>query len=273
MIAEQSRVAYAGIDVAIAKGKRLPVVVVVRCAGRVEPLALRERGAPEPPRGCGNAAIVEEENRCQLASASVTYLRALEEHFDVHIARIAIDAPSAPRRDDLKVREAEAALGKEGISYIQTPSRAAFDLMADRVRQHLLEGGSHSTLPCANQLWMLFGFTLFDALSHAGWECLEVYPHATVRILRSGQRHKSAPGAVVAQMTAAASYTDWPAKHETSSLNSIAYGSMHDRFDAYLAAWVASVPENERRPIGSPPDDVIWVPRLATAALGSGSNQ
>jgi predicted nuclease with RNAse H fold len=273
MVAQQLRVAYAGIDVAIAKDKRLPVVVVVRCAGRLEPLALRARGIPEPPRGCGNAAIVEQGNRERLASAAVSYLRAVEEHFDVHIARIAIDAPSAPRRDDLKLREAEAALGKEGISYIQTPTRAAFDLMADRVRRHLGEGGSHSTLPCANQLWMLFGFTLFDALSHAGWECLEVYPQATVRMLRSGQRHKSAPGAVVAQMTAAASRTGWPAKHETSSLGCIAYGSMHDRFDAYLSAWVASVPENERRPIGNPPDDVIWVPRLTTAVLGSGSNQ
>src|SRR5678810_72391 len=67
---------------------------------------------------------------------------------------------------------AEAGLGEEGISYIQTPNRAAFDAMPARVRQHLAGGGSHSTLPCANQLWMLFGFTLFGTLSRAGWSCL-----------------------------------------------------------------------------------------------------
>ena len=264
MVAEQSRVAYAGIDVAIAKDKRLPVVVVVRSAGRLEPLALRGRGVPEPPRGCGNAAIIKGENRERLASETITFLKRIEGHCHVQIERIAIDAPSAPRRDDQRLREAEAALDNEGISYIQTPNRAAFDSMPDRVGRHLEAGGSHSTLPCANQLWMLFGFTLFDALSRAGWICLEVYPQATIRILRSGQQHKSTAGAVVAQMTAAACHTGWPAKPGKSALASVAYGSMHDRFDAYLAAWVASLPDNERRPLGNPPDDVIWVPRLET---------
>ena len=39
MTAQESQEAYAGIDLAIAKKKRLPVVVVVRRAGRLEPLA------------------------------------------------------------------------------------------------------------------------------------------------------------------------------------------------------------------------------------------
>ena len=150
MVALEAREAYAGIDVAIAKSKRLPVVVVVRSAGCLEPLALRSRGAPKPPGGCGNAAIVDQENRERLALASVAYLKAVEDHFDVRIVRVAIDAPSAARRDDLTLWEAEAALAREGISYIQTPDRAAFDRMPERVRQHLAGGGSHSTLPCAN---------------------------------------------------------------------------------------------------------------------------
>jgi len=37
------------------------------------------------------------------------------------------------------------------------------------------------------------------------------------------------------------------------------YGPLHDRLDAYLAAWVASVGESEREALGSPPDDVIWI--------------
>ena len=75
MTAQESQEAYAGIDLAIAKKKRLPVVVVVRRAGRLEPLALNARGAPKPPCGCGNALIVDVENRRRLASETVTYLR------------------------------------------------------------------------------------------------------------------------------------------------------------------------------------------------------
>jgi hypothetical protein len=265
MSAQEPQEAYAGIDLAIAKKKRLPVVVVVRHAGRLEPLAVNARGVPMPPCGCGNALIVDVENRRRLASETVNYLRRVEKHFDVRIVRIAIDAPSAPRRDGLTLREAEAALDREGISYIQTPGRAAFALMPERVQQHLAGGGSEATLPCANQLWMLFGFALFDALARAGRTCLEVYPQATVRILGSGQQHKSTPGAIEAQMAATACLTGWPEKADVSVLKSVAHGSLHDRFDAYLAAWVASLPDHERRPMGTPPDDVIWVPRLATA--------
>ena len=169
----------------------------------------------------------------------------------MHIVRIAIDAPSAPCRDGLTLREAEAALDREEISYIQTPGRAAFDLMPERVRQHLAGGGSEATLPCANQLWMLFGFSLFEALSGAGWTCLEVYPQATVRILGSGQQHKSTPGAVEAQMAATARLTGWPEKADVSVLKSVAHGSLHDRFDAYLAAWVASLAGPRTAPNGN----------------------
>jgi hypothetical protein len=266
MAAQVCQEAYVGIDLAIAKKKRLPVVVVVRRAGRLEPLALNARGAPKPPYGCGNALIIDVKNRWRLASETVTYIREVEKYFHVHVRRIAVDGPSAPRRDNLSLREAESALDREGISYIQTPGLASFDLMPERVRQHLAGGGSEATLPCANQLWMLFGFSLFEALSGAGWTCLEVYPQATVRILGSGQQHKSKPGAVEAQVTATARLTGWPEKADVSALMSVAYGSLHDRFDAYLAAWVASLPDHERRPMGTPPNDVIWVPRMATSA-------
>ena len=99
MTARKSKEAYAGIDLAIAKKKRLPVVVVVCHAGRLEPLALNARDAPKPPCGCGNALIVDVENRRRLAFETVTYIRRVEKYFDVHIGRIAIDAPGAPRRD------------------------------------------------------------------------------------------------------------------------------------------------------------------------------
>lgn len=81
-----------------------------------------------------------------------------------------------------------------------------------RVRQHLQDGGTQATIPCANQLWMLFGFELFTALSVAGWPCIEVYPQATVRAIGVGEQHKSTAGAVLEQLEAAAPHTGWPSR-------------------------------------------------------------
>ena len=56
------------------------------------------------------------------------------------------------------------------------------------------------------------------------------------------------------------------AGHEAAELErylkTSGWGKSDDRLDAYLCAWIASLPETERRAYGSPPDDVIWVPRI-----------
>ena len=39
------------------------------------------------------------------------------------------------------------------------------------------------------------------------------------------------------------------------------YGSAHDKLDAFMAAWVASLPEDDVVPCGDPPNDVIWIPK------------
>jgi uncharacterized protein DUF429 len=108
---------------------------------------------------------------------------------------------------------------------------------------------------------MLVGFELFRRLRH-DWECLEVYPQAIAASLGARDIHKSHRDGVRQQLAAAARYTGWPVVHEIASLDRVCYGSNHDRLDAYLAAWVASLEHGDRRAIGCPPDDVIWVPRL-----------
>jgi hypothetical protein len=45
-------------------------------------------------------------------------------------------------------------------------------------------------------------------------------------------------------------------------LSGIGFGHQHDRIDAYLSAWVASLEDQDREALGKPPDDVIWIPRL-----------
>lgn len=259
-IQKTSTRAYAGIDVAVAKNKRLPVSVCVRREGRVEPLPLRRRDAPLPPKLPGNLAILVLEVRRRLAIETADYLHRVEHHFDVRICRIAIDAPRRPRLATSRLRQCEAALGKAGISYIQTPDEETFERIPKDVAAYQLDTGSRTGLPHANRIWMLFGFELFAALTAEGWPCIEVYPQATVQGLGAGERHKKRPGAVLEQVTAASARTGWPARPSLDELRAIAFGSLDDCLDAYLSAWVASLPEDACEALGNPPDDVIWRP-------------
>jgi hypothetical protein len=73
--------AFAGIDVAFAKGKRLPVCLCVWNDRRLTPLPLAARDVPAPPRGHGNVASVDSSTVSGFADATALYLRLLEKHF------------------------------------------------------------------------------------------------------------------------------------------------------------------------------------------------
>lgn len=256
--------AFAGIDVAFRKRKRLPVALCVWDADRFVPLPVTERGAPDPPRGAGNATALDSTVVKRFADDTAVYLRRLEEHFKVRIRRIAIDAPSDPRPDNLKRRRAEEALDARHINCFKTPSAAELVQIQEKAGAHLRAGGAESCLPHANQLWMLVGFALFERLRR-DWECLEVFPQAIACALDASTTHKSKPGGVLTQLAAIARLTGWPSPAVESSLITVAHGPTHDCLDAYLAAWVAGLRPEQRSPLGAPPDDVIWIPSLAAA--------
>jgi hypothetical protein len=256
--------AFAGIDVAFARGKALPVSVCVRRAGRLEPLGLRDRRAPQPPRGRGNPEALIEASICAFADAAAQYLHEVEQHFGVQIVRVAIDAPSDPKSLGTQRRLAELALDVRRISCITTPDKAQFIAIRAKAAAHLAEGGAVARMPHANQLWMLVGFALFSRLRN-DWECLEVFPQAIVALLGVGGIHKSRTDGLQAQLAAAARWTGWPDPPVPAALQPVGYGSRHDQLDAYLAAWVASLGPSEREALGTPPGDVIWVPRLSVA--------
>lgn len=261
--------AYVGIDVAFAKRKRLPLVVCVRRGNALHPLPLRTARAL-PPVGEGNARILDGNTVDQFARDTVAYLRSIESEFCIKIRRVAIDAPSDPRSPGTSRRSAEIELDRRQIRCFTTPALAQFETIRLRAMDHLAHGGTESTLPAANQLWMLVGFALFRELRPA-WECLEVFPQAIARVLGVGRVHKSKGDGLKAQLRAAARHTSWPGAAVvdtaiTGHLAAIGYGSRHDRLDAYLAAWVASLDRAKRKALGEPPNDVIWVPRLNTPA-------
>lgn len=253
--------AFAGIDVAFAKNKRLPVVVCALRHAKLEPLPLRSAKA-KPPAGKGNARILDEEGVNRFADETAAYLRSVESEFEICIRRVAIDAPSAPRSPGATRRQCEVGLDRQRISCITTPSVVEFEAIRKKATSHLASGGAESRIPSANQLWMLVGFALFERLRRE-WECLEVFPQAIAAVLDAHHVHKSRRDGLLAQLRAVAIRTRWPVMAEVASLVRIAYGSYHDRLDAYLSAWVASLDDSDRVPIGCPPDDVIWVPHLS----------
>jgi hypothetical protein len=252
--------AYVGIDVACAKRKALPISVCVNRNGRLTPLPLRTV-ALRLPRGGGNVLALETAWRDDFAAQTESYLREVEEAFSVRIERIALDAPSAPCRADIPRRCAEQALDNRRISCFTTPSGEQFKAIEGKARAHLEAGGQESRLPHANQLWMLVGFALFERLGRT-WPCLEVYPQATVALLGVGALHKSSGTGLSAQTRAVGQRLGWDEAEFERALKLSGFGAPHDQFDAYLAAWVASLDEGDREPLGIPPADAIWVPRL-----------
>jgi hypothetical protein len=256
--------AFAGIDLAFAKRKRLPVVVCSWEADRLIPRRVAERSAPDPPRGAGNVVALDSFRVAQFADETAAYLHCLEDYCGVSISRVAIDAPSEPRPEALKRRRAEEALDARRISYITTPTAVGFECIRERAEEHLRGGGAESHLPHANQLWMLVGFALFSRLRRE-WECLEVFPQATAFVLGASSVHKSKRGGVEAQMAAAAKHTGWPNPVDKAALHGVVNGAAHDGLDAYLAAWVAALRPEKRTALGAPPNDVIWVPTVGAA--------
>src|SRR5918993_1481185 len=139
--------AFAGIDVAFAKRKRLPVCVATWQHGRLVPLPLADRSAPPSPRGSGNVATLDSATVDTFADETARYLRAVEEHFGVAIRRIAIDAPSDPKPHGVKRRRSECCLDNQKISCFTTPGLEEFAAIQTKVRAHLDGGGEHSRLP------------------------------------------------------------------------------------------------------------------------------
>jgi Protein of unknown function (DUF429) len=260
-----------GIDVAFAKRKRLPVCICVWHNGRLIPLSTRQANLPEIPRGSGNRATIDPFIVTAFVSEVAKYLRALEGQFRLRIRRIAIDAPSAPKENHQERRQAEQALDCKGISCFTTPSVSSFEEIRGQVAEYLKNGGAEARMPRANQLWMLVGFELFKCLREE-WECLEVYPQATMHALGAASVHKRKNGGVRGQLHALAQYTGWPdASDDLSScrLREFVQAPFHDAVDAYACAWIAALAPQDRTPLGHPPHDVIWVPNGALAKFAS----
>lgn len=259
--AAAARAAFAGIDVAVARAKRLPVCVCVHERGALVPLALAGATA-KPPRGIGNVSVaLDAAATLAFADAAAAYLHAVEAEFAVTVRRVAVDAPRGPAPAGGR-RVSEDGLAARGIPFYRTPDEAGWTRICGEVRAHLAAGGGAGRLPQANRLWMLAGFALFARLARE-WECLEAFPHATGVALGAAGRRKLTRGGLDDRLAAVALRTGWPSPPQAGALDAVAFGARHDKLDAYLCAWVASLDEGARDGIGGPADDTIWLPRAS----------
>jgi hypothetical protein len=258
---EQVQDAFVGIDVAFAKNKVLPVSVCVRPDGKsVDILPLRVSFG-KPPAGQGNVRALDEQVRRQFCEGVLAWVGKLEEGKRLKVRRVAIDAPSDYCRHASGRRAAERSLDVHGISCFATPTEDEFRAKVEASRKFLADGGKANRLPNANQLWMLVGFELFRTLGQR-YECIETYPQSIVHELKCAGRHKSTEQGLQGQMDEAAKLFGVSTTEMRAKLLAMGYGSAHDRLDAFLSAWVASLDEKDRKGFGTPPDDVIWVPKV-----------
>jgi len=256
----QSSPVYLGIDVACAAGKRLPICVV-SAGPSYTPLIIPKSLAGLVPRGLGNKEIVADKPFREIASVIASALKRIMSEMGWGIERIAIDAPAAaPARGS---RASEDELGRCSLSYFRTPSAFAWAEIRKACANHMRKGGSTPTLPHANKIWMLFGFELFSCLRRdLRVEVIEVYPFAIVRALLPACGHKSTEKGYCDQLRAVADRVGWKSENLEARLKLTVPGSRHDRLDAFMAAWVASLPPGQRRAFGNAEcvDDAIWVP-------------
>lgn len=251
---------YIGIDVACAIGKKLPICVV--SAGYpLVPLVVPRHLAGLIPRGAGNKEIAGAKPFQEAARGVASAINRIVDETGWKIKRIAVDAPAAPPATDCRLSENE--LARLGLSSFTTPALSAWSGIREKCANHLRIGGTPSTLPYANKIWMLYGFELFASLRRGLMvEVIEVYPFAIIRALLRACAHKSTEQGYQDQLVAIAARTGWDPEALEAKLKVTVSGSRHDRLDAFMAAWVASLPLERRRAFGDAqrPDDSIWVP-------------
>ncbi|AEP29386.1 DUF429 domain-containing protein [Brumicola nitratireducens] len=256
--------AYIGIDVSCAKKKRCPIAICIKENDRLVPLLLAQ-AKYQPPFGSGNAKTLFAENNTAYAAGIKSYIVDVCKQHNLTPARIAIDAPLLPKKNDQKRRIAERELDRQKISCYATPSQSEFERIIERGKTHLKEGGQVVHLPHSIQIFMLAGFAIYQALKNVA-ECIEVFPHATAKLLGTAGKHKTKDNQAHIQLHAMSKYAGWPrTEEEWGTVKDICSGDVHDKVDAYSAAWIASLDDEQHLVLGNPSsNDAIYLPRLET---------
>jgi hypothetical protein len=131
------------------------------------------------------------------------------------------------------------------------PPESAWVEIREKCATHLGAGRSLATLPYATRRFGCCSVSSFAELrSDLTAEIIEVYPFAIVRALFSKCEHKSTANGYQSQLAELAVRTGWEPPELEANLKASVSGSRHDRLDAFIAEWVASLPSAKRRAFG-----------------------
>jgi len=253
---------FIGIDVACAKGKRLPICCVTKKGRRIEPIDLPDDVKGAIPRGPGNIEIQQPQPFRSLAAEVAGALYKLAADGTYSIERIAIDAPAkGPTHSE---RHSERQLFDRRQSCFKTPIQKRWDEeIVPRCHKHLDEGGSLARIPFANMIWMRYGFELFAAIRLKNFKVIETYPNSIVKVIAPNAERKTKAEGYRQQRDAISDRTGSSAKGLEDALKRTVSGSKDDRLDAFMCAWVASLSCDELCAYGDKNnhDDCIWVPK------------
>jgi len=85
---------YVGIDLAIARNKRIPVAICYKKEGYLIPFELKSLRDIKPPHGIGNRGALEDNQVIRYSHDIVEYVELIKREKRLNIKTIAIDAPS-----------------------------------------------------------------------------------------------------------------------------------------------------------------------------------
>lgn len=251
------RSVFVGIDVACAKGKKLPICVVAADNGKIIPQIIPDDLFRMLPKGLGNREISSDAPFVQAAREVSGSLKEIALKQRWTIERIAIDAPARPPRSG--VRASEKALNKKGLSCFMTPCEEDWEKIREQCQRHR---GTLARMPHSNKIWMLFGFELFKSFKSAfNCEVFEVFPYAIISELLPRVESKRTDEGYRKQLSIVAKQTGWEEPDDLCRiLKASVHGRRDDRLDAFMSAWVATICQNQRGFFGDPKvdDDVIW---------------
>lgn len=262
---------YVGIDLAIAKSKRLPVCFASDTTGSFDVINWKELHRDgrisDLPKGPGNARMFCDTCLEEWAKNICDHLRAVSLVTRQEIAVIAIDAPAAfPAAQG--TRKCEQVLLEKDVPFFRTPCQGKWNEIKERFDEHRIDNRSLSEMPYANMLWMRAGEVLFrQARGIFGCaKVIETYPHAILTRLLDGMMKKSSPeghNSIKAALWKHVRAGPAPAERVTAWLKNQGYGAYHDRLDAMLCAWVAYLyGRGKAAPLGGGDlRDTIWVPK------------
>lgn len=245
---------FIGIDLSVVKSKRPSVLFMSEDLKPISVAGIKHK----PPLGIGNAGCLDTNVVSGYVRGIVDYIKQVQDILQLQIGKIAIDSPSMYRSSNVAIRSSEKELMSDGYTLYKTPTKAELSAAVKKLQAEVSKFGSIQSPYYSNLLWIIPGIQLFKELGKT-YTCIETFPNAIVKQLDKNIGHKSNTEELYKQIGLFCKYLNIDKEELQRDLQTACVGSLHDRFDAYLCAWAASLPTEKIKIYGAE-NDTIHIP-------------